>query len=107
MKGEYRGNIAYPDQFQRTGRGGGGLDGSGGGNHTGGMEARIAVLEQIAKATAEALGDIKTDIRSIRNTDLPSIRDRHDTDFRLLFAALIVATIGLSALMAKGFHWIG
>ncbi len=62
------------------------------------MEARIAVLEQIAKDTKDILVDMKQDIRDIR----------HDqkTDFRLLFGALISAAIGLSYLMAHGFRWL-
>jgi len=28
------------------------------------------------------------------------------TDFRLLFGAIIAVTLGLAALMAKGFHWL-
>jgi len=61
------------------------------------MEARVAVLEQIAKDTKEILGEMKQDIRDIR-------QDQR-TDFRLLFGALIAATLGLAGLMAHGFHW--
>jgi hypothetical protein len=35
-----------------------------------------------------------------------AIRTRMDTDFRLTWGGMIVATLGLAALMAKGFHWI-
>ncbi len=62
------------------------------------MEARVAVLEEIARNTKETLG--KIDARLIR------VEDRQNTDFRILFAAIITATLGLAALMAKGFHWL-
>jgi cobalamin biosynthesis protein CbiG len=61
------------------------------------MEARVAILEQIAKSTAEALTDIKADLRSMR--------DKHDSDFRMTFAAGTAAVLGVVALMAKGFRW--
>jgi hypothetical protein len=66
--------------------------------YRGGMEARAAVLEEIASSTKETLGRI--DARLIR------MEDRQSTDFRLLFAALIAVALGLSGLMAKGFHWL-
>ncbi len=62
------------------------------------MEARIAVLEQIAQDTKTILVDMKQDIRDIRLDQ--------KTDFRLLFGALITTTIGLACLMARGFHWL-
>ncbi len=64
----------------------------------GGMDARVAVLEEIASSTKETLGRI--DARLIR------MEDRQSTDFRLLFGALIAVALGLSGLMAKGFHWL-
>ncbi|WP_159105015.1 hypothetical protein [Komagataeibacter kakiaceti] len=68
--------------------------GSGGGN----MEARIAVLEQIAKDTKDVLKDLKTETSTLRSNQ--------ERDFRILFGAIITATLGLAALMAKGFHWL-
>ncbi len=73
------------------------LDVGAGRSHGDGMEARIAVLEQIAKTTAETLNDIRDDFRSMRG--------KHDTDFRITFAAGTAAVLGVGALMAKGFHW--
>lgn len=37
---------------------------------------------------------------------LDKIDNRHDRDFRVIFSALIAATLGLAGLMAKGFHWL-
>jgi hypothetical protein len=68
------------------------------------MEARVAVLEQIAKDTKDVLVEIKQDIREIRRDNL-DIRHDQRTDFRLLFGALITTAIGLACLMARGFHW--
>jgi hypothetical protein len=67
------------------------------------MEARIAVLEQIAKDTKDVLVEMKQDIRDMRQ-DQKDIRHDRRTDFRLLFGALISATLGLFHLMAHGFH---
>ncbi|WP_034961111.1 hypothetical protein [Komagataeibacter kakiaceti] len=62
------------------------------------MEARIAVLEQIAKDTKDVLKDLKTETSTLRSNQ--------ERDFRILFGAIITATLGLAALMAKGFHWL-
>jgi hypothetical protein len=69
------------------------------------MEARVAVLEQIAKDTEEILVEMKQDIRDIRG-ELTDIRKDQKTDFRLLFGALISVALGQSYLMAHGFHWL-
>ncbi len=61
------------------------------------MEARVAVLEQIAKDTRDVLVEMKRDIRDIRNDQ--------KIDFRLLFGALITVAVGLAAIMAHGFKW--
>jgi hypothetical protein len=61
------------------------------------MEARVAVLEQIAKDTKEILVEMKRDIRDIR-------LDQR-TDFRLLFSAVIAVAVSLAGVMARGFHW--
>jgi hypothetical protein len=80
------------------------LEGGAGGGHDGGMEARVAVLEQIAKTTADTLIDIKVEMREIRS-DLRAMREKHDVDFRITFAAGTAAVLSVVALMAKGFHW--
>ncbi|MBO1080876.1 hypothetical protein [Roseomonas haemaphysalidis] len=73
------------------------------------MEARIAVLEQIARTTSESLTEIKTEIRGLKTTvetKLEAARERHDRDFRITFGAIIAVALGLAGLMAKGFRWI-
>jgi len=61
------------------------------------MEARVAKVESDIGHIQRDIGEIKTDVREIR-------RDIQ-TDFRLLFGAIIAAVLGLAAVMAKGFHW--
>ncbi|TXH53688.1 MAG: hypothetical protein E6Q97_12640 [Desulfurellales bacterium] len=62
------------------------------------MEARIARLESDVSHIQRDIQEIKTDINEIK-------RDAR-SDFRLLFVAIITTTLGLAALMAKGFEWI-
>ncbi len=79
------------------------------------MEARVAVLEQIAADTRETLREIKehllrmeenhrTDFRRLE-TDFRRLEEHQRGDFRLLLSAGAAATMGLGALMAHGFHW--
>lgn len=69
------------------------------------MDARVAVLEQIARDTKDILVEMKRDIREIRQDQ--------KSDFRLLFGATISVALGLAGmmaglagLMARGFHWL-
>jgi hypothetical protein len=94
-----------------------------------GMEARLAVLEQIAATTRDALVEIKAEMRDIRNEikdfrkevkdefrdvreEMKELRQDQKTDFRITFGALIASTLGLAsllgglaAIMAHGFKW--
>jgi len=83
------------------------------------MEARVAVLEHIAASTKEAIVDLRDEMRQERRatheqidrlqrsaTDqFQRVQQTADRDFRVLFGALIATAIGLSTMMAKGFHW--
>jgi len=76
----------------------------GAGPHDPGMEARVAVLEEIASTLKASLIEIKTGQEKLREV--------HDRDFRLTFGAIISVALGLAGLMlglagliAKGFHW--
>lgn len=75
-----------------------GLKSGDGDGTSGGMEARVVKLEVIAEHTLRDLGEIKTDVRELRQHARP--------DFRTLFGALITVALGLAALMAKGFGWL-
>lgn len=48
---------------------------------------------------------IRGDIREIR-TDIKDLRKVDESNFRMLFGALIAIALGLAGLMAKGFHWL-
>lgn len=76
------------------------------------MEARVAVLEQIAKSTEASLARIESRFDRIDskfdavNGKFDTVTTRHDKDFRITFGAVITVALGLAGLMAKGFHWI-
>lgn len=67
------------------------LNSGGGGGTYDGMDGWQTSVEA-------RLSEVKAEVRGLR--------DEARTDFRVLFAALIATTLGLAALMAKGFHWI-
>ncbi|HEY1934237.1 MAG TPA: hypothetical protein VGG99_19690 [Acetobacteraceae bacterium] len=103
--------------------------GGGGSPQDRGMEARIAVLEEIATATRQSVAEQRVDSNrrfeevnrrfdavDRRFDDMSrrfdavdrrfdSMRDAMERDFRLLFGAIITVALGLAALMAKSFHW--
>jgi gas vesicle protein len=61
------------------------------------QELRTELKGDMQELRTELRGDMKdlrTDIREIRS------------DFKLLLGALVTVALGLSGLMAKGFHWI-
>jgi hypothetical protein len=69
----------------------------------------VAVLEQIAIDTKDILVEMKLDIREMRQEfkqDIKDLRSDQETDFRIVFGALIAAAVGLAGLMAHGFHWL-
>jgi hypothetical protein len=76
-----------------------------GGRYPGDMDARVAVLEQIARTTAAPLERIE------RRLDLVAAAQRDD--FRWLLGMMVAATgttlavfLGLLGVMAHGFHWL-
>jgi hypothetical protein len=64
----------------------------------GAMEARVAKLEASATHIEREMSQLRADVREIK-------RDQRD-DFRVLFGAIIVVTLGLAGLLAKGFKWL-
>jgi len=68
------------------------------------MEARIAVLEQIAKDTRELLGRIDSRMDRM-DTRMDRFEDRQISDFGWLLIMGIGTTAFLFATMAHGFHW--
>ncbi|HEY1934236.1 MAG TPA: hypothetical protein VGG99_19685 [Acetobacteraceae bacterium] len=82
--------------------------GGGGSPQDRGMEARIAVLEEIATATRQSVVELRTDTNrrfDEVNRRFDTMRDIMERDFRLLFGIIVTVALGLAALMAKGFHW--
>jgi hypothetical protein len=72
--------------------------------YSGDMEARVAVLEEIARNTKEALGRMEARFDRL-DSKIDNVRDKQERDFRFVFGALITAALGLAAMMAHGFHW--
>jgi hypothetical protein len=62
------------------------------------MEARVAVLEQIAKNTEKVLDRL--------DSRMEHVEDRQSSDFKWLLGMGMAATAFLFAAMAHGFHWI-
>jgi hypothetical protein len=65
-------------------------------------ESRLTALESGFMYMQRDMGELKTDVRELRQ-DVTGIRT---TDFRILFGAIIAVALGLAGLMAKGFHWL-
>lgn len=63
-----------------------------------GIEPRVARLEA-------SVSHLEADMREVKG-DLKDLRRALETNFRLLFGALIAVALGLAGLMAKGFHWL-
>jgi hypothetical protein len=89
-------NVIGQGRF--PGRGSDTVATGGNGPHDPGMEARVAVLEQIAKSTEAVLGEIRLDVREVRK--------HQEQDFRILFGVIVSVALGLAAIMAKGFRWL-
>ncbi len=76
------------------------------------MEARLAVLEQIAKDMRDMLGrsDARMDRMDSRfdrlDDRLSRLEDRQSSDFKWLLGFGIGSTGFLFATMAHGFHWL-
>jgi len=76
------------------------------------IDARVAVLEQIARDNTAGLADIRLELRELR-TELKGLRSDMRDDFRLLlsrqdrhFYWLLAAIAAVLGVMAHGFHWI-
>ena len=67
----------------------------------------VGMIEQVAKLGSDVeyikrdVGELKTEMREMRR----ELRDRQERDFRILFGALIAATLGITGVVAKGFGW--
>ena len=88
------------------------FDGGGNPPHDGGMEARVAVLEEIAKSTKEALVGIRSEMAEMRKEMRDGFKEAY-AEFRWLLGLLIglaAFTVAgftrLLGVLAHGFHWL-
>jgi hypothetical protein len=85
--------------------------GSGGGYDRGmETETRLALLEQIAKDTKDALNGIRAEVRESSSRmedrldrDFRDIRETHDRDFRITFSAIVASFLILGGLLSYGY----
>jgi hypothetical protein len=92
------------------------LEPAGSGRYPADMESRVAILEQIARATTDSLARIERrldgmDDRMQRRFD--ALVAEHRADFRWLlgvmlsgFAAVLGGFGAVLGVMAHGFHWL-
>jgi len=86
------------------------------------MEARVAVLEEIAAATKAAIervdrrmeglenridgfADESRSLRTEMHAEFRALRSEHRADFRMLVGLILSVTGAMLAVMAHGFHW--
>ena len=80
------------------------------------LDRRVAVLEQIARDTAAALGEIRAELRAMRSdidhqfgdirTELRDLRAELNRSVRWLLGLWFASLGAVLAVMAHGFHWI-
>jgi hypothetical protein len=77
----------------------------GGSRYPGDMEARVAVLEQIARTTAASLERIERRMDTIDRCFVGLAAEQR-SDFRWLLGMMLGTTGTLLGVMARGFHWL-
>ena len=95
------------------------IEATGGGRYPASMEARVAVLEQIARTTTAALERIERRLAAMEgrftaiDRRFDALASEQRADFRWLIGVMLggfAATIGgfgaLLGVMAHGFHWL-
>jgi len=73
------------------------------------IEARVAVLEQIALSTEQALKELRADIRQLGDRQdryFQALLTRQDRQFLWLLSIMLGSWATLLGVMAHGFHWI-
>lgn len=76
------------------------------------LEADVGVLKTDVGVLKADVAVLKTDVAVLKKSvehierEIPELRKVQERDFRVLFGSLIVATLGLAGLMAKGFGWL-
>lgn len=72
-------------------------------------ENNISQLQSDVAVLKSDVSEIKHEQRSFRHevvSEFKEIRRDMRSDFRILFSALITVALGLTAIMARGFHWL-
>jgi hypothetical protein len=69
------------------------------------LPSRVAVLEQIARETHEAIMDLRAEMRALRG-ELAALRAEARADYRWLLGITLGGVGALLAVMAHGFHWL-
>jgi len=75
------------------------------------IEMHISWLRHDVNDIRHELQDIRGEIKDVRGEvkdirgEIKDVRKDMQTDFRLMFSALIGVALGLAGIMAKGFHW--
>lgn len=70
------------------------------------LPVKVAKLEANVDGLKNEVSELKTEFREFRREMRAEITAIRTHDFRLMFGALITVALSLSAVMAKGFHWI-
>lgn len=73
-----------------------------------GLEARVAVLEEIAVWTKAAIDRLERRLDGLEDNltrRIDRLEDRQIRDFRWLLGFMVSGFAGLATLMARGFHW--
>ena len=73
------------------------------------LEPRVAKLEAAVEHIEQEITEVRGDVGELRGemaAEFRAVRANMRTDFRILFDALIAATLGLAGLTAHGFHWL-
>ena len=73
------------------------------------LNARVTRLETGMEYIREDIRNLRIELRDTRmelRTDIRDLRTEMRTDFRLMFGMMVTFALGLSGMMAKGFHWI-
>ena len=63
-----------------------------------GLSTRVVRLEVLVERILTDIAELKADMKDLRK--------QVDTNFRILAAMNMTTTLGLAAVMAKGFGWI-
>ena len=73
------------------------------------LDARVAVLEEIAAATRQTLQEIRDDIRELHgelNRRLDRVDGQMCRNFHWLLGITLGGFVALLGTMAHGFHWL-